>query len=175
MRICVSKFNITFCYLLILATLGLIALVPHSSVLAQDMKDGLILRDVTGGYNNEVVPGEISTFFIEVENNSNSAANDIRFTCDAPKEWLVEFNPLSIDTLDAGSYQVLEVNITAPRNVQKGNYSVTVIADSSIGRRVTGIYLRVEQGTNLWVWVGCILGVIVIALFIFIFIRFSRE
>ncbi len=174
MRLCVSKFNITFCCLL-LAALGLLALVPNSSVLAQDKKDGLILRDVTGGYNNEVMPGEIKTFFIEVENESNISTNDIRFTSDTPKEWMVEFKPASIDALNAGSYQTLEVSITAPRNVQKGNYSVTVIADSSIGRRVTGIYLRVENGTNLWMWVGCILGVIVIALFIFIFIRFSKD
>ena len=174
MRPYISKFNIIFCCLL-LAALGFLALVPHSSVLAQDRKDGLILRDVTGGYNNEVVPGEIKTFFIEVENESNISTNDIRFTCDAPDKWLVEFKPGSIDALSADSYQTLEVSITAPRDVQKGDYSVTVIADSSIGRRVTGIYLRVEKGTNLWIWVGCILGMSVIALFIFIFIHFNRE
>jgi hypothetical protein len=168
------RFNIKFCYLL-LAIMGLLVLLSPSHVLAQDRKDGLILRDVTGGYNNEVVPGESKTFFAEVANDSNSSTNNIRFAYDAPKEWLVEFKPQSIDTLNAGSYQTVEVSITAPQNAKKGNYSVTVIADSNVGRRAMGIYLRVEKGTNLWMWVGGVLGVMVITMFVVIFRRFGRD
>ena len=155
--------------------LGLIALLSPSYVLAQDIKDGLILRYVAGGYNSEVVPGESETFFVEVANDSNSSTANILFISDAPKEWVVEFKPQRIDALNAGSYQTVEVSITAPQNAAKGDYSVTVIADSNVGRRAMSIYVRVEKGTNLWVWVGGVLGAVVIALFVVIFRRFGRD
>ena len=166
--------NNKFCYLL-LAIVGLVALLSPSYVLAQGGKDGLILRYAAGGYNSEVVPGESNPFFVEVANDSNSSTTNIRFTSDAPKEWVVEFKPQSIDALNAGSYQIVEVSITAPQNAEKGDYSVTVIADSNVGRRAMGIYLRVEKGTNLWMWVGGVLGVMVIALIVVIFRRFGRD
>jgi uncharacterized membrane protein len=168
------RFNIKFCYLL-LAIIGLLVLLSPSQVLAQDRKDGLILMYVTGGYNSELVPGEGKTFFVEVANDSSVTTNNIRFIYDAPREWLVEFKPPTIDALNAGSYQTVEVSITTPQNFRKGSYSVIVIADSSIGRRVMDIYLRVEKGTNLWMWVGGALGVMVIASFVVIFRRFSRD
>ena len=144
-------------------------------VLAQDGKDSLILRYVAGGYNSEVVPGESKTFFVEVANDSNSSTNNIRFASDAPEEWLVEFKPQSIDALNVGSYQTVEVSITAPQNAEKGGYSVTVIADSNVGRRAMSIYVRVEKGTNMWTWVGGILGAVAIILFVVIFRRFGRD
>jgi uncharacterized membrane protein len=166
--------SIKFCYLL-LAIVGLVAVLSPSYVLAQDGKDGLLLRYAAGDYNSEVVPGESKTFFMEVASDSNSYITNIRFTSDAPKEWVVEFKPQSIDALNEDSYQTVEVSITAPQNVEKGDYSVTVIADSNIGRRAISIYVRVEKGTILWMWVGGVLGVVVIALFVVIFRRFGRE
>jgi uncharacterized membrane protein len=167
--------NIKFCYLL-LAIVGLVALLSPSHALAQNGKDGLILRYVAGGYNSVVVPKESKTFYMEVANDSDSSTIDIRFASDAPKEWVVEFKPQSIDTLNAGSYQTVEISITAPQNAQKGDYSVTVIADSNIGSRVmSSIYVRVEEGTNLWMWVGGVLGLVVIAAFVIIFRRFNRD
>ena len=166
--------NNKFCYLL-LAIVGLVALLSPSNVLAQDGKDGLILRYAAGGFNSEVVRGESKTFFMEVANDSSSLTTNIRFTSDAPKEWVVEFKPQSIDVLNAGSFQTVEVSITVPQNAEKGDYSVTAIADSNLGRRVMSIYVRVEKGTNLWMWVGGILGVLIIAVFVVIFRRFGRD
>ena len=162
-------------YYLLLAIVGLLALLSPSYALAQDVKDGLILRYVAGGYNSEVVPGKSETFFVEVANDSNSSTANILFTSDAPKEWVVKFKPQRIDALNAGSYQTVEVSITAPQSAAKGDYSVTVIADSNVGRRAMSIYVRVEKGTNLWMWVGGGLGVVVIALFVVIFRRFGRD
>ena len=166
--------NIKFCYLL-LAIVGLVALLAPSYILAQDGKDGLILRYAAGGYNSQVVPAESKTFFAEVANDRNSSTTNIRFTSDAPKEWVVEFNPQNIDALNVGSYQTVEVSITALQNAEKGGYYVTIIADSNVGRRAMSIYVRVEKGTNLWMWVGGVLGVVVIAVFVVIFRRFGRD
>lgn len=167
-------FNIKLYYIL-LAIVGLLTLLSPSYILAQDIKDGLILRYVAGGYNSEIVPGESKTFFMEVANDSRSSTANILFTCDAPEEWVVAFEPQRIDYLNAGSYQTVEVSITAPQNAEKGDYSVTVIADSNIGRRVMSMYVRVEKGTKLWMWVGGALGAVFIALFVVIFKRFGRD
>ncbi len=166
--------SMKFCCLL-LAIVGFLTILPPSSVLAQDGKDGLILTYAAGGYNEVVVPGESKIFFIEAANQSNSTTTNIRFTCDAPRGWLVELKPQSIDAINAGGSQTVEVDITAPQNAGKGDYSLTVIADSNIGRRVMSIYVRVEKGTNLWLWVGGALGVVVIAVFVIIYRRFGRE
>jgi uncharacterized membrane protein len=162
-------------YYFLLAALGLVALLWPSYVLAQDGRDNLVLRYAAGGYNSEVFPGESKTFFIEAENNSNSSTTNIRFTSDAPKEWVVQFKPPNIGTINAGSYQTVEVSITPPQNTEKGDYNVTVIADSNAGRRAISIYVRVNKGINLWTWVGGTLGVVVIVVFMVIFRRFGRD
>ena len=166
--------NIKFCCL-IFSIVGLVALLLPSYTLAQEWKDGLIFRYVTGSYDSEIVPGETGTFFIEVANTSDISTANIIFTANAPKEWVVEFKPGNIEVLNAGNFQTVEVAITAPESVEKGGYSVTVIADSSIGRRVMDIYVRVEKGTNLWIWVGSILGVLAVTVFVIIFRRFNRD
>jgi len=166
--------NIRFCCL-IFTIVGLVALLSPSYAVAQDWNEGLIFRYVAGGYDREVAPGESVTFFIEVANSSNASTTNILFTADAPKEWMVEFKPNNIEVLNEGNFQTVEVVITTPQNAENGNYSVTVIADSSIGRRVMDIYVSVEKGTNLWVWVGGILGVIAVAVFVIIYRRFGRD
>ncbi|MDD4873633.1 MAG: NEW3 domain-containing protein [Dehalococcoidales bacterium] len=166
--------NFKFCYLL-LAIVGLAALLSPSYALAQDGKDGLILRYVSGGYSSVVVPDESKLFFMEVANDSSNPTTNIQFTSDAPKEWVVEFKPQSIDALNAGSYQTVEISITAPQNAEKGNYLVTVIADSNIGLRVMNIYIGVEEGTNFWKWVGSVMGVLVIVVSVIIFRRFDKD
>jgi len=84
-------------------------------------------------------------------------------------------NKTSINALNAGSYQTVEIIVTAPKNVPKGYYSITVIAHSNIGLRVMNLYLWVEKESGLWIWIGAALGVMVIAAFVITFKRFSRD
>ncbi|MDD4924721.1 MAG: NEW3 domain-containing protein [Dehalococcoidales bacterium] len=174
MREDISNITIKVCYFL-LAIAGLILLLSPSYTTAQEGKDGLILRYVYGGYNNIVEPGESKTLYIEIANSDNSPTTDIQFTSEAPNAWIVEFSPQSINTLNAGSYQTIEIIVTAPQNVPKGDYSITVIAHSNIGTRVMNLYMWVEKESGLWIWIGVMLGVLVIAAFIIIFKRFSRD
>jgi uncharacterized membrane protein len=169
-----SPVNFRLCFL-ILAIAGLAALQFPSNLLAQDGKDGLILNSVPGIYNSEIIPGESETFYIEAINDSSRPTTNIHFTCDAPKKWSVKFKPLDITTLSPGSHQTVEMTVTAPKNTAKGNYNITVIADSSVGQRAISIYMRVNKGTNLWMWLGIALGVVVIGAFVFVFRHFSKD
>jgi uncharacterized membrane protein len=152
----------------------LILLLP-SAVMAQDGKDTFYLTYAAGGYNNEIAAGESKTLYLEVTNDSDIPTTNIQFSYNAPEDWLVEFEFQSIDVLDANSFQTVEVNVTAPVNVEKGDYSITFIADSSVGRRVLDTFFWVEKGTNIWVWVGGALGIVVIILFVLIYRRFGKS
>ena len=71
--------NIILIYFL-LFIVGVVTLLSPSDVLAQDGKDGPVLRYISRAYNNQLVPGESTTFFVEVSNDSDSPTTDIRFT-----------------------------------------------------------------------------------------------
>jgi uncharacterized membrane protein len=169
-----SLVNFRYFYL-ILAIAGLAVLLLPSSILAQEGKDGLVLNSVPGTFNSEIIPGESKNFYIEAINDSSRPTTSIHFTYDAPKKWLVGFKSLDIATLSPGSHQTVEMNVTAPRNTERGDYTVTIIADSSVGQRAISIYMRVNQGTNLWMWLGIALGVVVIGAFVFVFRHFSKD
>ncbi|MBN1368177.1 MAG: hypothetical protein JW967_09670 [Dehalococcoidales bacterium] len=169
-----KRINIKSLLLVSLIICMLILLFP-SAVLAQEDKESLLLNFTSGYYNSEIKPGESKTIYLEVENKSTTSTTDIQFSFNAPDDWMVEFNPGSIEVIEAGNYEAVEVTVMAPANVEKGDYSITVIADSSAGRRVISTYFWVEKGTNIWIWVGGALGIVVIILFVFIYRRFTRE
>lgn len=159
----------------VLFLLCLVAVLSPSFILAQEVQTGLDLRLVSGGFNDEVNPGEDNLFFMEITNSSSDTITNIEFSADKPKDWIVEFTPDTIDALSAGNYQTVDVNIKPPDNISKGRYTVTVIADSAGARRVMSIFVSVERGTSVWLWVGAIVAAAVITGFVIVFRRFGRE
>lgn len=164
-----------FLYLALACFVGLIAILPPGYALAQEIKTGLDLRLVSGGFNDEVNPGEDNLFFMEITNSSSDTITNIEFSANSPKGWVVEFTPETIDVLSADNYLTVDVNIKPPKNTSKGRYTVTVIADSAETRRVMSIFVRVENGISVWTWVGAIVVAVVITGFVIIFRRFGRE
>ncbi len=164
-----------FLYLALACSLGLIAVLSSSFTLAQEVGAGLNLRLVSGGFNDEVNPGEDNLFFMEIANSSSDSITNIALSADKPEGWIVEFAPDTIDVLSAGDYRTVDVNIKPPSNINKGRYTVTVIADSAGARRVMSIFVRVENGISDWAWVGAIVVAVVITGFVIIFRRFGRE
>ncbi len=142
---------------------------------AQEGKGGLVLTYAPGSYNSDIVPGENETIFLELINSSNSNITNISFSFDTPRGWAVTANPQFIDDLNVGGSLTIEVNVTAPKYTERGNYSITTIADSDAGRTALSIYLRVEKGTNIWLWIGIGIALIMIVLFVVIYRRYSRD
>lgn len=164
-----------FLYLALACFLGVIVMLSSSFALAQGVKTGLDLRLAPSGYNDEVKPGEDNIFFMEIANSSTDTITDIELSANSPKGWVVEFTPETIDFINAGNYLTVDVNIKPPKNTNKGRYSVTVIADSAETRRVMSIFVRVEQGTSVWTWVGAIVAAVVVTGFVIVFVRFGRQ
>jgi uncharacterized membrane protein len=162
-------------YWLPILLIGLTAILLPCSVWAQAEKVDLTLRLVSNGYYNKITAGEEKTIYLEVGNNGKKDITNIRLYADLPEGWTVEFRPGLIDYLGPGSVQAVDVILRPVGNAAKGEYSVALIAEANETRRATSIFVRVESESLLWVWVGGGIAALVIAGFIFIFMRFGRE
>ncbi|MFC2005638.1 NEW3 domain-containing protein [Chloroflexota bacterium] len=166
-----TSINILGIYWLTLLIVGVVITLSPCNVLAQEEKAGLTLRLVSGGYKSEVKPDEDNTFFLEVANSGTKTINNIKFSSDGPEGWVVEFRPEQIDSISVDNYRTVDINIRPPKNTARDGYTITVIADSIETRRVMNIFVRVETGVSVWLWIGAVLTAIVIAGFVIIFIR----
>ena len=156
-------------------TACLMILAFTSRILAQGDKVELTLRLLPGYYYIEIIPGESETLYLEIENSGNKAITNIRLSSDKPKGWKVDFRPESIGYLGTGSHQAIDVNVVADPDTDKGEYTLTLIAEADQTRAVTSSVLRVENAFSVWQWVGLGIGVLVVAGSVILYRRFGRE
>lgn len=163
-------------YRVLLLAMVLITFVLSSTyALAQEEKRGLSLRLSPGRYDTEIRRGESNTLYIEVVNDGPEPLTDIRLYSDGLKGWVVEFEPPNLAFLAAESYQTVDVIIRAPENIEKGSYNITCIAEAGDMRAVLNVYLRVEQANPIWLRIGIVVAVLMVAGFIFVFIRMGKQ
>jgi len=160
---------------LLLMTVGLMLLAFPSQMLAQGDRVELTLRLLPRYYYIEIIPGENKTLYLEIENSGNKAITNIRLFSDKPKGWIVDFKPESIGHLGAGNHQAIDVNVVAAPDIDKGEYTLTLIAEADQTRTVTSTVLLVENAFSVWQWVGLGMGALVIAGFAILYRRFGRE
>jgi uncharacterized membrane protein len=156
-------------------TVGLMTAAFPGQILAQDDKIELTLRLSPEYHYIEINPGESETLYLEIENSGNEAITDIRLYSDKPKGWIVDFRPARIDHLGTGIHQAIDVNVVAAPDTEKGEYTLTLIAEAHQTRTVTSTVLRVENAFSLWQWVGLGMGAVVIVVFVILYRRFGRE
>jgi uncharacterized membrane protein len=162
-------------YWLPILVVGLMAILSPGSILAQGENIDLTLRLGSDSYYSRITAGEDKTIFLEIENAGNEPITNIRLYADLPEGWAVEFSPGLIDYLGPGSVQAVDIILRPASNTAKGGYTVALIAEANETRKVTSIFVIVEYASLFWVWVGVGVAALVIAGFIFIFIRFGRQ
>lgn len=158
---------------LLLFIIGMVTILSPLSAVAQDAKTDLALR-LVGDYYSKVKAGEDNRFFLEIRNIGNKAVTNIRLSSDKLDGWIIEFSPAEISYLGPESIQTVDINVKPPAKIGRGDYRFTVIAEATEIRKAETIWVRVDSD-SFWLWVGAIVGAIVIAAFIFIFIRFGRQ
>jgi uncharacterized membrane protein len=163
----------SLCFLLM--AIVLVILVPAGLVAAQENSFQLSLNVLPGYYYREITPGQESTLYLEISNTGNQAATDIRLTSDSPEGWDVSLNPESIAYLGAGNSQSIDLTVTAPPGTERGDYTLTIIAQASQTRTATSTTVNVVSSLSVWLWVGIGLAVLLIAAFVFIFLLFGRD
>jgi uncharacterized membrane protein len=141
-------------------------------LLAQADKIELNLRLLPGSYN-ELTAGDNNTLFLEVKNNGNTKITNISLDSNKPVGWKVDFEPAIIGQLSAGSSQTVDVIIVPSDSSGRGEYTVTLIAEASETRAATSAFLRVENGSSFWLWLGGGVAILVVAVFVIVFRRFG--
>lgn len=153
---------------------GLMTILSPFPVIAQGDKIDLTLRLVPDIYYQKVTPDKDNIFYLEIKNTGNKAIANIRLYSDKPEKWTVEFKPERIDHLGVGSSQTININIKPVHTAIKGKYTITLIAEANETRKVS-TFLRVETTTSIWIWVGVTIAALVVAGFVIIYLRFSRQ
>jgi len=148
-------------------TIQLTVVVTAKYSMSLTTPDGLLSVTATAGKDNY--------FSVVVVNGGSAPIEDITFSTNKPRGWTVELSPNKIDSLPAGNYQIVDMNIKTPANAIAGDYEVILKAS---GKQASASidYIRVTVKTSaLWGWVGIGIIVLVVAGLAVIFMRFSRR
>jgi len=159
---------------LFLFAVTLIAILLPRPILAQKEEAGLTLWLRDEWYRSEARAGKDNHFFLEVKNTGNRPITNIRLSSEKPEGWTIEFSPAEINYLSAGSLQTVDVNIKPVGKAPKAEYKVTLIAEATEIRRVQSIWVTVKPA-SFWIWILAILGALVVAGFVFLFVRLNRQ
>jgi len=137
-------------------------------------KYDLSLTPTEERYNTSATAGKDNYFSVVAANEGSATIDNISFSSDKPRGWTIEFSPDKVDSLIAGNFQTIEVNIKPPPKTIAGDYEITLIANGKQAMDNMDIRVSVET-TPVGQWVGVGIIVLVIAGLTIIFMRFSRR
>ena len=154
---------------------GLLLILAPGTALAQEEKTDIRLRLIPGDYNREVTPGEETIIHLEIHNSGDTPVTNIRLSAEPPVDWYIEFNPAVIGYLGTGTFQTIDINVRPPKSAGRDGHNINIIAEANETRRITTVYLRVESVSTIWTWIGIGVAALVIAGFVIVFRRYSRQ
>jgi len=160
---------------LFLLTVGLMTILLPLQVLAQEGKADLTLKLFPTDYGNKVTPGKDNMLLLEIRNTGTKAITNIQLSAYKPEGWVIEFKPGEIGYLGYSSVQTVDANIRPAGKTKNGQYRINFIAEGNEIRKIRSIWVTVETRTSFWIWVGAILACVVIAGFVFIFLRYGKQ
>ena len=160
---------------LFIAVLMTILWLPQPA-LAQKEEFGLTLslRNSQYNYNIEAMAGQDNRFFLEVRNTGNRPITNIRLSSDEPEGWTIEIKPAEINSLSSGVIETVDVNIRPVGKATKEGYRVPFIAQANETRKVETFWVTVKPA-QFWIWVWIVAGVVVVAGFVLVYLRFGRQ
>jgi uncharacterized membrane protein len=125
-------------------------------------------------YYHEVTPGKDNSFNLEIRNTGSKAITNIRLSSDKPEGWVIDLELEEIDYLGPGSLLTVDVNIKPAPKAAKGEYRVIFTAKANEILTEHGTWVTVKAA-SFWPWIGAGVVLVVVAGFIFIFMRFGRQ
>ncbi len=164
------------CRLFLLIAVLMTVLLPQPS-LAQEREADLTLILFSGrySYDNAATAGKDNSFYLEIRNTGSKAITDIRLSSDEPEGWVIDLELEEIDYLGPGSLRTVDVNIKPAPKAAKGEYRINFIAEANEMLRVESYSWVTVEAASFWPWLGAGIALVVVAAFIFIFIRFGRQ
>jgi uncharacterized membrane protein len=140
--------------------------VPATYTLYLTSPDGVLSTTAQAGKDNY--------FTLAVANSGTGAIDNISLSTNKPKGWTVELSQTNLNSVAAGNYQTVEMNIKPPPDAISGDYELIVRASGTQASDSLEIRVTVKT-SSLWGWVGIGIIVLVIAGLAVIFMRFSRR
>jgi uncharacterized membrane protein len=125
-------------------------------------------------FQNSLKAGKDNNITIRVHNNRDSSIENIVFSASVPDKWSATFSPDLIEQLKPDDSQVVTINIVPEGLADKGYYNVTVFASAPDISRELYLNCQITSGPVIWFIIGGVLGIAVIAAFIYIFIRLNK-
>jgi uncharacterized membrane protein len=135
---------------------------------------GLEVGTVTGLLSLDAKQGKAANMSIYVKNTGSAVNNDITFTTYKPENWEVEFEPETIDAIEPGDLQQVEVTFTPYEEALVGDYSVGVDVNGEKASKSIEFRVTVKASTA-WGWIGIGIIVLVIAGLIGLFLWLGRR
>jgi len=134
----------------------------------------LYLTTSDGRLNTTAQAGKDNYFAIAVANSGTGDIDSISLSTNKPRGWAVELSPTNINSVTAGNFQTVEMNIKPPADAISGDYEIIVRASGTQASDRLEIRVTVKT-SSLWGWVGLGIIVLVIVGLAVIFMRFSRR
>jgi uncharacterized membrane protein len=145
---------------------AMVTSVPATYTLYLTSPDGVLSTTAQAGKDNY--------FTLAVANSGTGTIDNISLSTNKPKGWTVELSQTNINSVAAGDYQTVEMNIKPPPDAISGDYELIVRASGTQASDSLEIRVTVKT-SSLWGWVGIGIIVLVIAGLAVIFMRFSRR
>ena len=152
------------------ASIELVAVVtsvPASYTLLLTTPDGILSTTAQAGEDNYFTIAVVNSGSGDIENISISPYNK-------PKGWTVELSVTNINSVAAGDFQTVEMNIKPPADAISGDYEIFVRASGTQAQDTMEIRVTVKTSA-IWGWVGLgIIALVILGLAV-IFMRFGRR
>ncbi len=168
-----NRFGKTFIAVFLVIFLSLF-LLPGTAY-AQEDEPVISLSFYRTDYNSEVTPGEENVLYLKILNRGNVPVTDIRITAQPPKEWAVDVSPAVIDYLGVDAEKTIDVLVTPDKYADRSSHRILLIAEADGVKETITIYVRVNTATTIWTWIGAGIACVVVAGFVYIFIRSGRK
>jgi uncharacterized membrane protein len=134
----------------------------------------LYVSPATGRRNMQAKAGEDNHITVILENYGTGTLENITFTSTKSEGWSVTFSPYTVDALEPGLQQEVDITITPPAKTIAGDYNVLL---KFLGEKATyTIELRVTVVTpTIWGGAGIGIAVAVVAGLAVLFRRLGRR
>jgi uncharacterized membrane protein len=140
--------------------------IPASYSLYLTTPDGVLSTSAQAGKDNY--------FTIAVANSGTGDIENIGLSTNKPKGWTVELSLTNINSVAAGDFQTVEMNIKPPADAISGDYEIIVRASGTQASDTMEVRVTVKTSA-VWGWVGLgIIAVVIVGLAV-IFMRFGRR
>jgi uncharacterized membrane protein len=134
----------------------------------------LYVSTASGRLNMEAKAGEDNHLTVILENYGTGTLENITFSSTKSEGWGITFTPTSVDTLEPGLQQEVDIAITPPTKTIAGDYTVLLRFNSE--KATYNLEMRVTVVTpTIWGGAGIGIAVAVVAGLAVLFRRLGRR